>query len=487
MQWKGTSVKALFGSSRAVAGVLLQAAGFLGAATIAVGTTTVGAQPRDTFYGFGRPYTPRSYYAPDYGSRLDDGYVDPLIRRTAEQLRRSPKPPPTKGPLLVAISLSKQQLTLYDNGVAIAQSRISSGTASYPTPTGVFSVIQKQRWHRSNLYSDAPMPFMQRVTWSGVALHAGKLPGYPASHGCIRLPDDFAVRLFRTTAIGARVVISQRDIAPVEISHPRLFTLPAPDAVPMAQAKPSVQPVSSAAAAPAAGMPAAAPLDPGAVSAEAGAKAETRIASAAPVTPGAATDAPAVEKTLRAGPVSVFVSRKEQRLYVRKGFEPVFDMPVTIQNPDQPLGTHLFIAMNPSEGSTAARWMVVSPPVKESGIVNAVRRDPSAKRSKNAKAPAAPVAPPAQTPAAASAALDRIELPPEAVTRISELMTVGAALTISDEGLGPETGKETDFTVVTSPIQPTKKAKPASDRYDRYERYDPFEADRYYRSGRRWF
>jgi hypothetical protein len=129
----------------------------------------------------------------------------------------------------------------------------------------------------------------------------------------------------------------------------------------------------------------------------------------------------------------------------------------------------------------------VSPPARESGVVHAVQRDPSAgKRSKNSKAPAAPVAPAAQSPAAASAALDRIELPPEAVTRISELMTVGAALTVSDEGLGPETGKETDFTVVTSPIQPTKKVKPASDRYDRQERYDPFEADRYYRA-RRWF
>jgi lipoprotein-anchoring transpeptidase ErfK/SrfK len=312
MQWKGTSVKALVGSSRAVAGVLLQVAGFLGVATIAVGTTSVEAQPRDIFYGFSRPYAPRSYYAPDYGSRFDDGAVDPLIRRTAEQLRRSPKPPPTKGPLLVAISLSKQHLVVYDDGVPIAESRISSGTESYPTPTGVFSIIQKQRWHRSNLYSDAPMPFMQRITWSGVALHAGKLPGYPASHGCIRLPDDFAVRLFRTTAVGARVVITQRETAPVEISHPRLFTLPAPDAVPMAQAKPLVQPVSSAAAAPvapAAAAPVTATPDAGDTPAQAEAKTETKVASAAPE-PGSATDAPPVEKTLRAGPVSVFVSRK---------------------------------------------------------------------------------------------------------------------------------------------------------------------------------
>src|SRR5262249_54744475 len=153
----------------------------------------------------------------------DDGYADPLAKRAAEQLRRSSAPPPAKGPLLISISLATQSLTLYDNGVAIAHSPISSGNAQNPSPTGVFSVIQKQRFHRSNLYSDAPMPFMQRITWSGVALHAGQLPGYPASHGCIRLPNDFAVRLWRTTSVGARVVISQHGAVPAEISNARLF------------------------------------------------------------------------------------------------------------------------------------------------------------------------------------------------------------------------------------------------------------------------
>lgn len=427
---------------------------------------------RDSFF-YSQPYVPRGYYQPYYDNRprsYDDGYADPLAKRTAEQLRRSPAPPPTKGPLLISVSLATQSLTVYDDGVAIAHSPISSGTKEYPTPTGVFSVIQKQRFHRSNLYSAAPMPFMQRVTWSGVALHGGKLPGYPASHGCIRLPDDFAVRLWRTTSTGARVVITQRGTVPAEISHARLFALPASGVVPMAQNKPTVKPavaVEATTAQAATATSATAPQNPGEA-----AKAETKVASVTTVaTNGEGVPQAVPEKQLRSGPVSVFVSRKEQRLYVRKGFEPVFDVPVVIANADQPIGTHLFVAMSPKEGATAPRWMVVSPPAQESGKVEA-RREPTRRGQKHHAAPA-PVAP--QSPAAASAALDRVEMPAEAVQKITELMSVGAALTISDEGLGPETGKETDFTVVTSPIQPTKR-RPSYDRYDNWPSYN-----------RRWF
>src|SRR5690606_8804076 len=99
---------------------------------------------------------------------------------------------------------------------------ISSGQPGHRTPTGVFSILQKARYHESNIYSGAPMPFMQRLTWSGIALHAGQLPGYPASHGCIRLPYQFAQRLFGLTRIGARVVVSHDPVAPVAIAHERL-------------------------------------------------------------------------------------------------------------------------------------------------------------------------------------------------------------------------------------------------------------------------
>jgi hypothetical protein len=128
-----------------------------------------------------------------------------------------------KGPLRIIISLDKQQLTLYAGDEVIAHSRVSSGQRGHSTPTGVFSIIQKDRWHRSNIYDDAPMYFMQRLTWSGVALHQGIVPNYPASHGCIRMPEAFARQLWTTTKLGARVIVSHANIAPVAIAHAKLF------------------------------------------------------------------------------------------------------------------------------------------------------------------------------------------------------------------------------------------------------------------------
>ena len=98
-----------------------------------------------------------------------------------------------KGPLQIIISIADQRISVYDDGTLIARSSVSTGVQGHPTPVGVFSVIGKELWHRSNIYSAAPMPYMQRITWSGIALHAGVLPGHPASHGCIRLANDFAI------------------------------------------------------------------------------------------------------------------------------------------------------------------------------------------------------------------------------------------------------------------------------------------------------
>ena len=134
------------------------------------------------------------------------------------QLQETPK-----GPLQIIISIADQRISLYDNGILIARSSVSTGVRRHPTPLGVFSVVEKERWHRSNLYSSAPMPYMQRITWSGIALHAGVLPGYPASHGCIRLTNDFAIRLWHLTKRGARVIIARQDVVPVEITNPHLF------------------------------------------------------------------------------------------------------------------------------------------------------------------------------------------------------------------------------------------------------------------------
>jgi L,D-transpeptidase catalytic domain len=107
-----------------------------------------------------------------------------------------------KGPLQIIVSIADQRISVYDDGTLIARSSVSTGVQGHPTPVGVFSVTGKELWHQSNIYSAAPMPYMQRITWSGIALHAGVLPGHPASHGCIRLAKDFAVRLWHLTKRG---------------------------------------------------------------------------------------------------------------------------------------------------------------------------------------------------------------------------------------------------------------------------------------------
>jgi hypothetical protein len=129
-----------------------------------------------------------------------------------------------KGPLVIVISLPGQRAHVYRNGVRIGVSTVSTGKPGYDTPSGVYTILQKHREHRSNLYDDAPMPFMQRLTWDGVALHAGGLPGYPASHGCVRLPPAFAERLFAVTTPGTTVVIAASETFPPTVTSPGLFS-----------------------------------------------------------------------------------------------------------------------------------------------------------------------------------------------------------------------------------------------------------------------
>ena len=120
------------------------------------------------------------------------------------------------GPVLVYVDLGRQRATVYRNGVRIGVSTISSGKDGYETPTGVFTILEKDEDHRSRTYDDAPMPFQQRLTWKGVALHAGNLPGFPASHGCVRLPMEFAKKLFGVTPMGGTVVIAGGHEDPVK-------------------------------------------------------------------------------------------------------------------------------------------------------------------------------------------------------------------------------------------------------------------------------
>lgn len=127
-----------------------------------------------------------------------------------------------QGPLIIAISIDKQKVRIYDSNGLFAESPVSTGMKGHSTPMGVFSIIQKHKFHHSNIYSGAPMPYMQRITWSGVAMHAGVLPGYPASHGCIRMPMAFAVKMWNWTKMGARVVVTPGEMTPASFSHPLL-------------------------------------------------------------------------------------------------------------------------------------------------------------------------------------------------------------------------------------------------------------------------
>jgi lipoprotein-anchoring transpeptidase ErfK/SrfK len=360
------------------------------------------------------------------------------------------------GPLHIVISIKKQQLTLYAGGVPVAHSRVSTGVPGHPTPQGVFSILEKRIYHESNIYSSAPMPFMQRITWSGVAMHQGVVPNHPASHGCIRLPPEFARRMWGITKIGARVIIAQDDVPLAEISNKRLFT-----ALPQVTAEAEPAKVrfatSTVTDAPLKGSIHAVVND--AARAEqaidqmvqtGAAEAEAYVAQAP--APAHLIDKPAPapaakDPMLRPGPISVYISGKLGKLFVRKGFTEVFETPVTIARPDEPLGTHLFTALE-GHGDGTMRWNVASLPIDrvvKPGKYQMTYTARGEKLRKELMAPEYQVVP-AGDP---NAALDRITIPQDALARINELMTQGASLIISDLGLSHETGRGTDFIVLT--------------------------------------
>ncbi|MFN5281964.1 L,D-transpeptidase family protein, partial [Bradyrhizobium sp.] len=162
------------------------------------------------------------------------GDVEPMPQPVRPKPKRNPaKKTPAiekeagskpQGPLIISVSIDHQRVSVYDANGLYAESPVSTGMKGHSTPMGVFSVIQKQKYHQSNIYSGAPMPYMQRITWSGIAMHAGVLPGYPASHGCIRMPMSFAVKMYNWTRMGARVFVTPGTISPENFSHPLLVT-----------------------------------------------------------------------------------------------------------------------------------------------------------------------------------------------------------------------------------------------------------------------
>ncbi len=397
------------------------------------------------------------------------------------------------GQVIFVVSIADQRLTVYDNGVPVERAPVSTGVEGHLTPRGVFTIIQKDRYHESNIYSNAPMPYMQRITWSGVALHEGHVTGRPASHGCIRLPHDVAVHLWTYAKIGMRVIVADRDVAPYAFSDPHLFAAAkhpplaasaaaaparfaqvadrvASDAAPAAAAatvaettKPADAPTASetAKAAPVASAVAQEPQPTATIDTAPTAT----IGDAAPAAdakrdaqPGVGADAakpslvalpppePAISPRFPdaaapiaipagAGHVSMFVSRRTGKLYVRRGFEPIFEAPVVIRDAATPLGLHVFTAMDVTDDET--RWSAVD--LEDPQAAPVVRRHKGE--------PAEAVA--ARRPSTAAEALDRIVIPDDVRAALADLIVPGASLIVSDQGFGRETGKGTDFVVLT--------------------------------------
>jgi len=391
-------------------------------------------------------------------------------------------------PIMAIVSIKTQQVTFYSGDGWILRAPVSTGVAGRETPAGVFAVIEKDKDHHSSLYDDAWMPNMQRLTWNGIALHGGPLPGYAASHGCVRMPYGFAEKLFDKTRIGMRVLISPNDAAPVEFSHNALF-VPNAKAVAAASARAETlareaaeaaktadeaKKVAATAARETASLtaslrkleslkaradaefaladkalaaaktdqararaedqkqkagPKAADVGRQLDAAKAGAKPKLDAADAAKEAAKAAeakkadTAKAANDAKLAREPVSVYISRATQKLYVRRNthrpwldggevFDATIEVPVTIRDPNKPIGTHVFTAM--AHNDAGLRWTAVT-------IDN----------GNDAKD-----------------ALDRVTIPQDVLDRIAPTAVPRSSIIISDEPLSEETNYRTEFIAV---------------------------------------
>ena len=389
-------------------------------------------------------------------------------------------------PIMAIVSIKSQQVTLYDADGWMLRAPVSTGANEYETPAGIFAIVQKKKDHRSNMYDDAWMPHMQRITWNGIALHGGPLPGYAASHGCVRLPFGFADRLFDRTRIGMRVIIAPNDASPVPFSHPALL-VPNPEALAAAavRAEPLAREAAEAARADDEAKRAATIAAREAATLTASLRklelskrrAEAELASADNALTGARTDQAkmqieglkrraaelgkqldavsaeakqrldvsnsatdaakateikkadtaraADEANLSLEPVSIYISRATQKLYVRRAtrkpvrdggevFDASIEVPVKIRNPGQPIGTHVFTAM--ARDGAGLRWSAVT-------IDNGDD---------------------------AGSALDRITIPREVLDRLAPTALPRSSIIVSDEPLSAETNYRTEFVAVLS-------------------------------------
>ncbi|MGE3247519.1 MAG: L,D-transpeptidase, partial [Beijerinckiaceae bacterium] len=209
------------------------------------------------------------------------------------------------GSVAIVVSIPDQRVHVYRNGIRIAVSTCSTGRQGHGTPTGVFTILQKDRNHHSSTYNNAPMPNMNRLTWSGIALHAGKLPGYPASHGCVRLPMEFSRLLFTVTHVGTPVIIANDHSDPVQVAHPGMVLAGA---------------------------------------------AERKLEQAVQL---AKKKHPALHHAEnQTPPLSVLVSSADRRIVVLENGHVVAQGSATIRDPQTPLGSHVFVLSRAADGHT---------------------------------------------------------------------------------------------------------------------------------------
>lgn len=403
-----------------------------------------------------------------------------------------------EAPLQIIVSRKDQRLRVYRGQEIIATSRVSTGKAGHSTPTGIFSILEKRRQHYSNIYDSAPMPYMQRLTWSGIALHeSGSVPNYPASHGCVRLPRGFASKLFSMTERGAHVVIANREAEPELIRSERLFQ---PEDVQLAN---KLTELSLGPGQPIKGHGKIALLDDRPSEDPLAAKVSMRLnlldqvkrdnspirvfitrqprgnlvrevqvvlnelgfdagepdGLAGKATYGAVRafiksrndsieggDKPlkaVIDKTLltalyhAAGKGEVPTGH----IYVRSRFKPLFDAPIMIKNPQEPLGAHLLTATHSRTESGKLDWLAVNLTDRYNETMQ-TRLGVTQDTDNGALI-------------ASSDVLDRIEIPEEVRAQIDLLVNSGSSITISDRGFSRETTPVgTDFIVLTKPNLP---------------------------------
>ncbi|WP_412064827.1 L,D-transpeptidase family protein [Rhizobium sp. SYY.PMSO] len=386
--------------------------------------------------------------------------------------------------LQIVVSKDRQSLAVYDGDTVVATSKVSTGKRGHTTPSGIFSILEKQVYHESNLYSASPMPYMQRLTWSGIALHeSNSVPNYPASHGCVRMPKAFAKMLYQMTERGVHVVIADQPLVPQPFENSMLFQ---PQAAPppalfsdielrpmTASFLPQVQTLQVATndvtsiqipQAKAIVTPAADPAPLSILITRRGLRENVRdlqgllngmgfMAGTPDGMLGPAT-VQAIEDFRKAHDIKTTGSLVSPTLMkavyaaagkgeppngaimVRQSFRPLFEGPAIIAEPQEALGVHFFTANAIDRISGKADWFGMT--LEEELSKQAKKRLGITSEEQS------------QSLDAAGQALGRITIPDDVRHRIEDLLTAGSSLTISDTGIGPETGNETDFITLTN-------------------------------------